>query len=214
MSGLLVIITHMQKSNLQSAPAIPPSRLEAFSDGVMAIIITIIVLEIKIPEKPTLEALKPVLPLFLAYALSFRQIGTYWNNHHHLLQLVNKVTPKIMWANLNFLFFVSLTPFITLWLGENYTAALPTALFGINSLASGLAYRSLQKSVLEGHDQATIANAGLASDFKGIISLLSYALAIPLAFVEHWLSIALYVLVAVMWFIPDRRVEKVLIAEN
>lgn len=193
-----------------ATPTIPAARLEAFSDGVMAIIITIIVLEIKVPHEPTLHALRPLLPIFLAYALSFRQVGTFWNNHHHLLKLTRTVTPKIMWANLNLLFFLSLTPFVTLWWGENIDAAWPIALFGINALLCGLTYRLLQSAILASHDKAIIKTAGFGNDYKGNMSLAAYAIATPLAFMSPWISIALFITVAVIWVIPDRRVETVL----
>lgn len=189
---------------------ISASRLETFSDGVIAVIITIIVLEIKVPHEPTLQALKPLLPVVLAYALSFRQIGTFWNNHHHLLKLAKNVTPKIMWANLNLLFFLSLTPFVTLWWGEHIDATWPTVLFGANALTCAIAYRMLQSAIIADYDQKIIRKAGFNKDFKDNASVLCYLASVPLAFVSPWLSVALYVAVAVIWAIPDRRVETVL----
>lgn len=198
------------KSTSVNTKHISPERLQAFSDGVMAIAITIIVLEIKVPHEATLEALKPLLPVFVAYALSFRQVGTYWNNHHHLFRLAKQITPQIMWANLNLLFFISLTPFVTLWLGENFTAAWPAALFGINALACGAAYQGLQRAIIRDHSKEALEAAGLTNDRKGTLSVIAYTAAIPLAFVSTWLSVALYIAVAILWFIPDNRVESVL----
>jgi uncharacterized membrane protein len=198
------------KHMTDQVPVISTARLEAFSDGVLAIVITIIMLELKVPSEATLAALRPVAPFLFAYLLSFCQIGTFWNNHHHLLRLTKTVTPKIMWRNLGFLFCISLTPFVTLWLGEHFGAAWPTAFFGLNALVCGGMYWFLQRAVISGNDEMTMAQAGLLQDRKGQLSLLLYALAVPLAFVSHWLSLTLYVAVAVMWFIPDHRVQQVL----
>ena len=199
---------------VERLPVISTARLEAFSDGVLAIVITIIVLEIKVPSEPTLAALQPVAPLFFAYLLSFCQIGTFWNNHHHLLRLTKTVTSKIMWRNLGFLFCISLTPFVTLWLGEHFGAAWPTALFGCNALVCGVMYWFLQRAVIVGNDEATLDRAGLLRDHKGRVSILLYALGVPLAFVSHWFSLALYVAVVILWFIPDHRVQQALLPEN
>jgi uncharacterized membrane protein len=185
-------------------------RLEAFSDGVIAIIITIMVLELTIPHEPGLGALRPLIPKFLSYVLSFIFIGIYWNNHHHLLQAVRQVNGRILWANMNLLFWLSLIPFVTGWMGENHFAARPVALYGVVLLLTGFAYVILTRTLIiyQGVD-STLAIA-VGRDFKGKASLVLYAAAISLSFVNSWFACALYVLVAVMWFIPDRRIEKTL----
>jgi uncharacterized membrane protein len=185
-------------------------RLEAFSDGVIAIIITIMVLELTIPHEPGLGALRPLIPKFLSYVLSFIYIGIYWNNHHHLLQAVRQVNGRILWANMNLLFWLSLIPFVTGWMGENHFAARPVALYGVVLLLTGFAYVILTRTLIiyQGAD-STLAIA-VGRDFKGKVSLVLYAAAISLSFVNSWFACALYVLVAVMWFIPDRRIEKAL----
>ena len=185
-------------------------RLEAFSDGVIAIIITIMVLELKVPDGDDVVALRPLIPKLLSYVLSFVFVGIYWNNHHHLLQAARKVDGRILWANLHLLFWLSLTPFVTGWMGENHFAAAPVALYGAVLLLSGCAYFILSRALiaLHGHDSA-LATA-LARDFKGKVSLVFYAVAIPLAFVNSWVACALYVLVAILWLVPDRRIEKAL----
>ena len=185
----------------------PKSRLEAFSDGVVAIIITIMVLEMKAPHGTDLAALRPLLPAFLSYVLSFTFIGIYWNNHHHLLHATQRINGQIMWANLHLLFWLSLIPFVTRWLGENHGGPWPTALYGIVLLMAGCAYQVLQGAIvaLQGRD-STLA-ASLGSDWKGKLSLGSYVAAIGLAFINQWLSDAFYVFVAVLWLIPDRRIE-------
>ena len=185
-------------------------RLEAFSDGVIAIIITIMVLELHAPHEPTLEAMRPLIPVFLSYVLSFIYVGIYWNNHHHMLHAASTVTGPILWANLNLLFWLSLIPFVTGWMGENHFAAVPVAMYGAILLLSAISYYILSR-VLVRHDgrNSKIARA-LGSDFKGRISVVLYAAAIPLSFVSRWTSVALYVAVAVMWLIPDRRIERTL----
>lgn len=186
---------------------IPKSRLEAFSDSVIAIIITIMVLELKAPHSTELTALKPVLPAFLTYALSFIYISIFWNNHHHLLHAAKGSSGKIMWANLHFLFWLSLIPFVTAWLGENHTAAWPTALYGFVLLMAGMAYLILQYFIVS--VDPLLAEA-FGFDWKGKLSLTSYALAIVLGFFNlWWLSDMFFVSVALMWFIPDRRIERV-----
>ena len=184
------------------------NRLEAFSDGVIAIIITIMVLELKVPHGVDVAALKPLLPVFLSYVLSFIYVGIYWNNHHHLLHAARHVSAGIMWANLHLLFWLSLIPFVTGWMGENHFGALPTALYGVVLLMAAVAYVILQKAIVatQGHDSAL--TDALGSDGKGKLSLVCYLAAIGLAFVNQWLSDALYVVVAVMWLIPDRRIER------
>jgi len=185
-------------------------RLEAFSDGVIAIIITIMVLEMKIPHEAGLGALRPLIPKFLSYVLSFIFIGIYWNNHHHLLQAVRQVNGRILWANMNLLFWLSLIPFVTGWMGENHFATWPVALYGMVLLLAGFAYVILTRTLMiyQGMD-STLATA-VGRDFKGKASLVLNAVAIPLSFVNSWLACTLYVLVAAMWLIPDRRIEKTL----
>ena len=185
-------------------------RLEAFSDGVIAIIITIMVLEMKIPHEAGLGALRPLIPKFLSYVLSFIFIGIYWNNHHHLLQAVRQVNGRILWANMNLLFWLSLIPFVTGWMGENHFATWPVALYGMVLLLAGFAYVILTRTLMiyQGMD-STLATA-VGRDFKGKASLVLNAVAIPLSFVNSWLACTLYVLVAAMWLIPDSRIEKTL----
>jgi uncharacterized membrane protein len=185
-------------------------RLEAFSDGVIAIIITIMVLELKAPEGAEPSVLIPLVPVFLSYALSFVFVGIYWNNHHHLLQAVRLVNGTVLWANLHLLFWLSLVPFVTNWLGENGFAAWPVALYGMVLLMAGLAYFLLERTLVSLHGQASALTTAVGIDTKGYFSLVFYAAAIPLAFVNAMLACALYVVVAVMWFIPDRRIEKIL----
>jgi uncharacterized membrane protein len=183
-------------------------RLEAFSDGVIAIIITIMVLELRAPHTPDLAELRPLVPILFSYVLSFIFIGIYWNNHHHLLQAVRNVNGSILWANLHLLFWLSLTPFVTSWMGQNHFASWPVALYGVILLCSAIAYFILTRALISqhGHDSA-LAHA-LGRDFKGKISPLFYLAAIPLAFVHSWVACALYVVVAIMWLIPDRRIER------
>jgi uncharacterized membrane protein len=184
------------------------TRLEAFSDGVIAIIITIMVLEFKVPHDATWQALIPIAPVFLSYALSFVFVGIYWSNHHHLLQVVEHVNGRVLWANLHLLFWLSLTPFVTGWLGENKFAAVPAALYGVVLLCAAIAYFILARSLLSIHSRDSVLATALGADFKGKISMVIYLVAIPLAFVRSWLACALYILVAVMWLVPDRRIEK------
>ena len=184
------------------------SRLEAFSDGVIAIIITIMVLEFKVPHEATWQALIPVAPVFLSYALSFVFVGIYWSNHHHLLQVVEHVNGRVLWANLHLLFWLSLTPFVTGWLGENKFAAVPAALYGVVLLCAAIAYFILARSLLSIHSPDSVLATALGADFKGKISMVIYLVAIPLAFVRSYLACGLYILVAVMWLVPDRRIEK------
>lgn len=182
-------------------------RLEAFSDGVIAIIITIMVLELTPPHGADLAALRPLFPIFLSYVLSFVYIGIYWNNHHHLFQVVKGVDGRVLWANLHLLFWLSLIPFSTAWMGENEFAAWPVALYGVVLLLAGVAYFFLTRALLAIHGQESVLAAALGRDFKGKISVVIYVTAVPLAFVNPWLAQALYVLVAVIWLIPDRRIE-------
>ncbi len=185
------------------------TRLEAFSDAVIAIILTIMVLELKIPHGTDFEALKPLLPVFLSYVLSFVYLGIYWNNHHHMLQATRKVNGKVLWANLHLLFWLSLIPFVTGWMGENHFAPLPTAVYGVVLLLSAVSYTILQ-TVIVRHEQGEndlLADA-VGNDLKGKLSMALYIAAIPLAFVHQWISHALYVTVAIIWLVPDRRIER------
>ncbi len=185
------------------------TRLEAFSDAVIAIIMTIMVLELKIPQGADLEALRPLLPVLLAYVLSFIYLGIYWNNHHHMLQAIRTVNGKVLWANLHLLFWLSLIPFATGWMGENHFAPLPTALYGMVLLFAGVSYTILQNKLIHHTkgDNATLGEA-VGNDLKGKLSIVAYLLAIPLAFVHENISHAIYALVAIMWFLPDRRIER------
>ena len=185
-------------------------RMEAFSDGVIAIIITIMVLELKVPHETSLSALLPVAPVFLSYLMSFVFLGIYWSNHHHLLQAVRHVDGRILWANLHLLFWLSLIPFVTAWMGENRFAAQPVALYGMVLLFAAIAYFILTRTLVALHGNDSIIAIALGRDFKGKVSVVIYLIAIPLAlFWKPWAACTLYVLVAVMWLIPDRRIEKV-----
>ncbi len=183
------------------------TRLEAFSDGVLAIIITIMVLELKIPHGTDLAALKPLLPVFLSYVLSFIYIGIYWNNHHHLLQATRRVNGNILWANLHLLFWLSLIPFTTGWMGENHFAPLPTAIYGVVLLCAAIAYTLLQFLIIKHDGSDHVLASAVGKDRKGKISLACYLVAIPLAFVNQWIADVLYIVVAAIWLIPDRRIE-------
>jgi len=184
------------------------NRLEAFSDGVIAIIITIMVLELKVPHDAELSALLALYPVFISYVLSFIYVGIYWNNHHHLLHAAQRVDGRVLWANLHLLFWLSLIPFASGWMGENHFAATPVALYGFVLLMAAIAYFILARMLIAVKGKNSTLAVALGKDYKGIISVVAYALAIPLAFVNAWLSVALYVSVAAMWFIPDRRIEK------
>jgi uncharacterized membrane protein len=185
-------------------------RLAAFSDGVIAIIITIMVLELKVPHGADWTTLRGVAPNFVAYVLSFIYLAIYWNNHHHLLHTVTRVDGLILWANSHLLFWLSLVPAATGWMGENFLAPLPTAVYGVSLLMPAIAYYLLQKTIVHQQGKHSVLASALGRDVKGKISPLLYAAAVALAFVDAWLSIAIYALVAVMWLIPDRRIEKVL----
>ena len=187
---------------------IPKTRLESFSDGVIAIIITIMVLEIKVPPGGDIEALRPLVPVFLSYLLSFVYIGIFWINHHHLLHAAKQINGKIMWTNLALLFWLSLVPFSTNWLGENHGSAWPTAVYGFILLMAGFAYLMLQTFIVQIQGKASPLAKALGHDWKGKISMASYASAIALAFINQWISDALFIMVALMWFIPDSRLEK------
>jgi uncharacterized membrane protein len=185
------------------------TRLEAFSDAVIAILMTIMVLELKIPHGDNFDALKPLLPVFLAYVLSFVYLGIYWNNHHHMLQATRKVNGKILWANMHLLFWLSLVPFATGWMGENHFGPLPTAIYGAVLLLCAISYTILQMTIVkhDTHENELLA-AAVGNDLKGKISIGCYVVAIPLAFVSQWIAGALYVTVALIWLVPDRRIEK------
>jgi uncharacterized membrane protein len=185
-------------------------RLAAFSDGVIAIIITIMVLELKVPHGADWATLRGVAPNFVSYVLSFVYLAIYWNNHHHLLHTVTRVDGLILWANSHLLFWLSLVPAATGWMGENFLAPLPTAVYGVSLLMPAIAYNLLQRTIVHQQGQHSVLANALGRDVKGKISPLLYAAAVALAFVDAWLSIALYALVAVMWLIPDRRIEKAL----
>ena len=185
-------------------------RLEAFSDGVLAIIITIMVLELKVPHGITFAALQPLLPIFLSYVLSFVYLGIYWNNHHHLLHAAQRINGPIMWTNLHLLFWLSLIPFVTGWMGENHFAELPTALYGFVLLMAAIAYWFLERAIIAEHGRDSLLAVAVGSDWKGKLSPVLYAIAIGLAFVNQWLADAIYVLVAAMWFIPDSRIARTL----
>lgn len=183
------------------------SRLEAFSDAVIAIIMTIMVLELSIPRGSEWGALRPLVPKFLTYLLSFVFLGIYWNNHHHLIHAAGRVNGKILWANLHLLFWLSLTPFVTGWMGENNFASVPTAAYGVVLLLSAVAYYILQTVILAAQGPDSALRAALGRDVKGKISPVCYTAAIPLAFVSRWIALGLYVFVALMWLVPDRRIE-------
>jgi uncharacterized membrane protein len=199
-------MTHSPKEDNHTK--ISTNRLEAFSDGVIAIIITITVLELKTPVGEHIGALFPLIPLFIAYIISFQTIGTYWNNHHHLIQATKHISPGIMWANLHLLFWLSLIPFATGWLGENHGGSTPTALYACILLACAIAYTILQQLVIIHAENRQALEEEIKRSWKGKISLVSYLLAIPLAFVHPIISDVLIIIVSLMWFIPDRRIEK------
>ncbi len=194
------------------------NRLEAFSDGVIAIIITIMVLELKVPHAAEnsphsagLADLQPLLPVFLSYLLSFLYVGIYWNNHHHLFHATGQVTGGILWGNLHLLFWLSLFPFTTGWMGENHFAPVPTALYGFVLLLAGIAYFILQHAIIAGQGTGSVLATAIGRDWKGKLSLAAYLAAIPLAFVSSWIALGLYAAVAVAWLIPDRRIERALL---
>ena len=185
-------------------------RLEAFSDGVIAVIITIMVLELKVPHGTELGALVPLLPVFLSYVLSFVYVAIYWNNHHHMLHACQRINGRALWANMHLLFWLSLVPFVTGWVNENHFAALPVALYGFVLLMAGVAYYLLERILIAHHSEDSALARAVGKDFKGLASVFLYVVAIALAFVNPWVSCAVYVLVAVMWFIPDPRIERAL----
>jgi len=186
------------------------ARLEAFSDGVIAIIITIMVLEMKVPHGDSLESLRPLIPVFLSYVLSFVYVGIYWNNHHHMLHASRKVSGAVLWANLHLLFWLSLFPFATGWMGENHFSSVPSALYGVVLLMAAVAYKVLQQTIIASEGPGSVLKAAVGADWKGKLSPLVYVLAIASTFMVPWLAQALFVLVALLWLIPDRRIEHAL----
>ena len=187
------------------------NRLEAFSDGVLAIIITIMVLEMKVPHGYEIRDLAPLYPVFLSYVLSFVYLGIYWNNHHHMLHASHKVTGGILWANLHLLFWLSLVPFVTGWMGENHFAAVPTAVYGVVLLMAAIAYWILSQRIIASQGKDSLLKKAVGKDWKGKLSPLLYVLAIAVAPWWRWVSLGLYVLVALIWLVPDRRIERVLV---
>src|SRR5260221_3839879 len=185
-------------------------RLEAFSDGVMAIIITIMVLELRVPAGSELASLRPLIPVFSSYVLSFVFLGIYWNNHHHMLHAAKQVSGGILWANLHLLFWLSLIPFVTGWMGQNHLAPVPVSLYGAVLLMAGIAYYILARRLITQHGKDSALALAIGRDSKGIVSVVIYALAIPLAFANTWAACALYVCVALIWLVPDRRIEHAL----
>ena len=185
-------------------------RLEAFSDAVIAIIITIMVLELKVPHSDSLQSLLPIIPIFLSYVLSFVYVGIYWNNHHHMLQACRKVSGSVLWANLHFLFWLSLFPFVSGWMGENHFAAMPSALYGVVLLMAAIAYWVLQQTIIATEGANSVLKSAIGGDWKGKLSPLVYLAAIISTFWVKWLAQALYVLIALIWLIPDRRIEHAL----
>jgi len=186
------------------------NRLEAFSDAVIAIIITIMVLEMRAPHGDSVVALQGLMPVFIGYALSFVYVGIYWSNHHHMLQAIEHVNGTILWANLYLLFWLSLIPFVTRWMGENHFTALPVALYGLVLLMAAVAYYILSRCLISHHGTESTLAVAIGNDLKGKISMSLYAIAIPLAFLNSWIAFSIFIAVAVMWFIPDRRIEKLL----
>ena len=186
------------------------SRLEAFSDGVLAIIITIMVLEIKVPHGDTVDALRPLLPVLSSYVLSFIYVGIYWNNHHHLFHAARKLNGRVLWANFHLLFWLSLLPFASGWMGENHFAALPVALYGAVLLMAGLAYWLLSRAIIQADGPDSLLAKAIGRDWKGNASVALYLLAIPLTFLHEWIAEAIYVGMALLWLIPDRRIERAL----
>jgi uncharacterized membrane protein len=186
------------------------NRLEAFSDGVLAIIITIMVLEMKVPHGDNLAALQPLIPVFLSYLLSFIYLGIYWNNHHHMLHACKRVTGPMLWANLHLLFWLSLVPFVTGWMGENHLATVPTAVYGTVFLMAAIAYWVLQQTIIASQGRESVLKAAVGGDWKGKLSPVLYVIAIPAAFWSPWVSVGIYVLVALIWLVPDRRIERAL----
>jgi uncharacterized membrane protein len=197
-----------------SLPGMSTGRMEAFSDGVIAILITVMVLELRMPDGTDWAALGHELPVLLTYLLSFVYLGIYWNNHHHMLQVTDRVTGGMLWANLHLLFWLSLVPFTTSWMGQNHFATVPTVAYGITLLAAGIAYYLLQTVIIRGHGPDSLLRRAIGSDWKGKGSPVLYTAGILLSFVDRWVGLALYVVVALMWLVPDRRVEHVLASDG
>ena len=189
-------------------------RLAAFSDGVLAIIITIMVLELKVPHGETLDALRPLVPAFASYVMSFLYVGIYWNNHHHLINASCKVTGGVLWANLHLLFWLSLLPFLTGWMGENGWATVPTALYGVDLLMAGFAYNVLQRTIIAADGHGSLLRDAVGKDWKGTASIVLYLAAIALTWWSSWAAQAIYAVVALLWAIPDRRIERALEQEG
>lgn len=190
---------------------ITKGRLEAFSDAVIAIIITIMVLELKVPHEASLEALKPLIPVFISYVLSFIYIGIYWNNHHHMLHATKSVNGAILWTNMHLLFWLSMVPFVTAWMGENHFEMWPVVFYGFVLFMNSIAYYILALSLVKHHGKDSILSTAIGQDWKGKLSTVLYAIGIGLSFVNPWIGMALYTVVAIIWLIPDRRIERVLI---
>jgi uncharacterized membrane protein len=190
------------------------TRMETFFDAVIAIIMTIMVLEMKVPHGESIETLYPLIPVLLSYVLSFVYLGIYWNNHHHMMHAVHKVTGSILWANLHLLFWLSLIPFTTGWMGENHFAKLPAAAYGVVLLMSGVAYLILQQRIIAAQGEDSLLKKAVGSDWKGKLSSILYVVAILLAFLSSWLSVAVYTFVALMWVVPDRRIERILVGRE
>ncbi len=186
------------------------SRLEAFSDGVIAILITIMVLELKVPHGESFGALRPLIPVFLSYVLSFIYLGIYWNNHHHMLHACHRVTGPILWANLHLLFWLSLVPFATGWMGENHFGAVPLAVYGAVLFMAAIAYYILQQLIIASQGPDSLLKKAVGGDWKGKLSPLVYITAIPVGFLSQWTALGLYVFVALIWLVPDRRIESAL----
>ena len=184
------------------------NRLEAFSDGVLAIIITIMVLELKAPEEVTIEALIPLLPVLISYFISFIYLGIYWNNHHHLFQITERVNGKVLWANLNLLFWLSLIPFATSWVGENHLESGPIAFYGVILLMASIAYFILQTIIIKHHKDDFILRKAIGKDFKGKLSTALYIVGLAMSFINSWVAIACYLIVAIIWIVPDKRIEQ------
>jgi uncharacterized membrane protein len=189
------------------------NRFEAFSDGVIAIIITIMVLEMKVPHGESLQTLRPLVPVFFSYVLSFVYLGIYWNNHHHMIHVTHKVTGPMLWANLHLLFWLSLVPFVTGWMGENHFASMPSALYGTVMLMAAIAYYILQQLIIASQGPDSILKKAVGGDWKGKVSPVLYIVAISLAFWSKWISLGIYVLVALIWLVPDRRIERALASQ-
>jgi uncharacterized membrane protein len=188
-------------------------RLEAFSDGVIAILITIMVLELKVPHGADWAAMRSMVPVFLAYVLSYVYIGIYWNNHHHLLHTCDQINGRILWANLHLLFWLSLVPVVTGWMGDNHTEALPTATYGVVMVLSGVAYLVLERAIIAQQGERSKLASAVGKDAKALLSVVLYVVAITAAFFNTWISDALYVFVSAMWFVPDKRIETLLSSE-